>query len=97
MKEKLLYVEILRSIINRYYEKEMVFYDNGEWYSREHCKNISIEELKIWILKITSLEEKSCNKFCIQDFCLHNKNNLCTFKSDVEDTGINCLDINIPF
>ena len=97
MEEKLLYVEILKNIINRYYEKEMVFYYNGKWYFKKHCRNMSTKELMDWIFKITSLEERNCNEFCIQDFCLHNKNNLCTFKSDIEDTGINCVDIKIPF
>lgn len=54
MNELLAYVNILKNIITNYYEKEMVFYDSGEWYSREHCRIISVEELKEWIMEITN-------------------------------------------
>jgi hypothetical protein len=36
--------------------KETVFYDDQGWYSREHCRNISNEELINWVLEITEEE-----------------------------------------
>jgi len=53
MEELLHYVSILRNIITNHYEKEMVFYNDGEWYSREHSRNISLKELEDWIMQIT--------------------------------------------
>jgi len=55
--EKLAYVKILTDIITRFYEKEMVFYNEGEWYSREHSRNITIAELEEWIIRITASDE----------------------------------------
>ena len=58
MKELLIYVDIIRNIVTNYYEKEMLFYDKGEWYSREHCRIITTDELKDWIKDITTDEEE---------------------------------------
>lgn len=60
MKELLKYVDIIKDIINYHYEKEVVFYNNGEWYSREHSRNITLEELAIWVQELTYHEE--CNE-----------------------------------
>ena len=53
MKEMLAYVAIIKEILDREYGKEVVFYDNGEWYSRDHCRKITIEELQSYILEVT--------------------------------------------
>lgn len=52
MEEFLLYIETLKHIIDTDYGKEAVFYEEGKWYSREHCRNISPEELTEWVLRI---------------------------------------------
>jgi len=52
MQELLLYIETLKALIDTYYEKETVFYDEGKWYSREHCRNITPEELTDWVKDI---------------------------------------------
>ena len=57
MKELMLYVELIREIVRRCYEKEMLFYENGEWYSRRHGRYITHDELSEWMLSITILEE----------------------------------------
>ena len=49
-----LYVETLREIINRHYEKEMVFYDDlGRWYSRYHSDYITPDQLAEFVLELT--------------------------------------------
>lgn len=54
MEEFKLYIETLKSIIDRHYWKEYVFYnDDGTWYSREHCRNLTPQELTDWVLKLT--------------------------------------------
>lgn len=59
MEEFKLYIETLKLIIDRYFQKPMVFYnDDGTWYSREHCRNISPKELTDWILGL----DLSCNE-----------------------------------
>jgi hypothetical protein len=57
MHELMTYVNIIKTILDRDYGKEVVFYDDGDWYSRDHCRNITLEELKEYILKVTDKEE----------------------------------------
>lgn len=57
MNELMAYVKALKTIIDRDHSKEMVFYDNGKWDSREHCRNLTIEELCQWALEISDKEE----------------------------------------
>jgi hypothetical protein len=57
LNELLVYANMIKEILDRDYGKEVVFYDNGEWYSRDHCRNISLEELKEYVLKVTNREE----------------------------------------
>lgn len=52
MKELLAYTELIKTIIDRYYFKEVVFYNDGEWYSREHSRHITVEELSEWLEEI---------------------------------------------
>jgi len=54
MQEFKLYIDTLKRIIDNFYEKEIVFYDEFEckWYSRIHCKNITPEELTEWALEL---------------------------------------------
>jgi hypothetical protein len=56
-KRLLLYVNAMKTIIDTNYEKEMVFYDDGDWYSRHHCRNITDEELIEWVIEITEPKE----------------------------------------
>ena len=52
------YIEIIRRIATRHYGKEIIFRQNdGTWYSREHCRCITLEELEDLIMKITDKEE----------------------------------------
>ena len=53
MEEFLLYIQTIKTIIDRHYEKETVFYDNGKWYSRYHGCNITPQELANWVLELT--------------------------------------------
>lgn len=50
MKELMVYVEIIKTILDSDYGKEVVFYKNGEWYSREHSRVITLDELKDYVL-----------------------------------------------
>lgn len=56
MNELLAYVDIIKSILERDYGKEVVFYNNGEWYSRDHCRYLTLEELKEYVLDVTDKE-----------------------------------------
>jgi len=51
--ELLEYVEIIKTILDRSYGKEVVFYEDGRWYSRDHCRYISIDELAEYIYDVT--------------------------------------------
>jgi hypothetical protein len=53
MEELLFYINLIRQIVCREYEKEILFYNDGEWYSREHCRNITLDELKEFVLETT--------------------------------------------
>jgi hypothetical protein len=57
MNELMAYVNIIKDILDRDYGKEVVFYDNGEWYSRDHSRIITTEELREYVLKVTDREE----------------------------------------
>jgi hypothetical protein len=54
MEELLFYVNLIKQLVCRECEKEILFYNDGEWYSREHCRNISLDELKEFVLDTTS-------------------------------------------
>lgn len=56
MKEFQLYINTIKSIIDTFHEKETVFYNDGEWYSREHCRNLSSEELTGWALSLINFD-----------------------------------------
>jgi len=49
-KEAMVYVNIIKSIIDNFYEKEMLFYNKEDgWYSRYHSKYLTIDELDDFI------------------------------------------------
>ncbi|MCE5220197.1 MAG: hypothetical protein LLF98_02720 [Clostridium sp.] len=52
MKELLLYIQTLKQIVDENYGKECVFYDEGEWYSREHSRHITPQELCDYVISI---------------------------------------------
>jgi hypothetical protein len=52
MNELKLYIETLKTIIDVYYEKEVVFYEDGKWYSRCHSRYITPEELTGWVIEL---------------------------------------------
>ena len=54
-KTERLYAETLKGIIDDYYEQEMLFYhrEDGAWYSREHSRNLTPEEVCEWVKEIT--------------------------------------------
>lgn len=53
MKEIMMYVNMIKEVLDRNYGKEVVFYNDGEWYSRDHCRNITVEELREYLLQNT--------------------------------------------
>lgn len=53
MKELMAYVNMIKDVLDREYGKEVVFYSDGEWYSRDHSRNITIEELREYLLQQT--------------------------------------------
>jgi hypothetical protein len=65
MKELLLYINTLKQIIDSYYEKEVVFYniESGTWYSREHSREISHEELTNWAWDLVWPHIKEINEY----------------------------------
>ena len=48
-----MYVNMIKEVLDRHYGKEVVFYNDGEWYSRDHSRNITIEELRDYLLQQT--------------------------------------------
>jgi len=57
-KEKKTYIDIIKQIADRDYGKEVLFYHgDGEWYSRDLCRNISLVELSEYMLKITNKDD----------------------------------------
>ena len=52
MEELLLYINTLKKIIDKHYEKEVIFYEEGKWWSREHSKYISPKEVTEWALEL---------------------------------------------
>ncbi|MFI2856880.1 hypothetical protein ACH6EH_07040 [Paenibacillus sp. JSM ZJ436] len=57
MNELMAYVQMIKQILDRDYGKQSVSYNNGQWYSREHSRNITYEELEEYLLKVTDREE----------------------------------------
>lgn len=61
MKELPAYVKMIKEVLDRDYEKGVVFYDNGEWHSRNHSRHghrkITLEELRDYLLDVTNKEE----------------------------------------
>lgn len=53
MNELLAYINMIKKLIDNDSEKETVFYNDGEWYSRSHSRNISLKELEEWVLSIS--------------------------------------------
>lgn len=51
MKEMLMTIEFIKTISCRLYGKEIFFYDydDMEWYSRIHGRNVSYEEVLEWL------------------------------------------------
>jgi len=57
MNEIMAYVNMIKKVLDRNYGKEVIFYSDGEWYSRDHSRNISLEELEEYLLRVTDREE----------------------------------------
>ena len=57
MNELMAYVRMIKEVLDRDYGKEVVFYHNGEWYSRDHSRHISYDELGEYLLRVTDKEE----------------------------------------
>ncbi|MFZ4454260.1 hypothetical protein [Salibacterium aidingense] len=63
MNELLTYVAIVKTIADRIYGKEVIFYDNGQWYSREHSRYISDDEVaELTIGLVTDLQTELAEK-----------------------------------
>jgi len=52
MQELLQYVELIKQLTASKYGKDVLFYDVGNWYSREHCREITLEELQDFVMDI---------------------------------------------
>jgi len=50
MQELLQYVELIKQLTASKYGKDVLFYDVGNWYSREHCREITLEELQDFVM-----------------------------------------------
>jgi hypothetical protein len=48
-----MYVNMIKEVLDRHYGKEVVFYNDGMWYSRDHCRNITVDELRDYLLQQT--------------------------------------------
>jgi hypothetical protein len=57
-KESMAYVNMIKEVLDRNYGKEVVFYNDGEWYSRDHCRRITVEELREYLLKNTYIGDE---------------------------------------
>ena len=53
----MLYVRTFQQIVSRIFVKDMIFYEEGKWYSRYHSGYISQQELMDWILELTKEED----------------------------------------
>lgn len=68
MNEFMTYVAILKTAADRIYGKEVVFYDGGEWYSREHGRYITPEELAEFVIGLfTELQTELAEKEALDD------------------------------
>lgn len=65
MQELLLYINTLKEIIDSYHEREIVFYniESGTWYSREHSREISHDELVKWVWDLILPYIKEVNEY----------------------------------
>lgn len=52
MQELMLYVNLIKEILDRNYGKEVVFYNEGQWYSRDHSRNLTLDELREYLLQV---------------------------------------------
>lgn len=59
MEEFQRYVRIIKQILDRDYGKERVFYDSGDWYDRNFCRNLSLDELEKEVLDIVNQSERN--------------------------------------
>lgn len=58
MQEFMRYINIIKQALDRDYGKERVFYNDGEWYDRSTCKNMSLDELEREVMDVVSQSEK---------------------------------------
>ena len=54
MGEFMIYVNALKNIADSHYGKEVIFYDNGEWYSRDHSRNLTPEEVAQYVYEVAT-------------------------------------------
>lgn len=59
MKEFQFYIDLIKELIDSNNLKGTVYYNDGEWYSREHSRNITLEELKAMVLAVAMENHKS--------------------------------------
>lgn len=61
MKEFQFYIDLIKELIDSNNLKGTVYYSDGEWYSREHSRNITLEELKEMTLAV-AIENHQSNE-----------------------------------
>lgn len=51
MKDILSMIDFVKELSTLIYGKQVFFYDyeKGEWYSREHCRIVTLEEILEWL------------------------------------------------
>lgn len=54
MKEFQFYIFLIKELIDTNNLKGTVYYNEGEWYSRQHSRNITLDELKEMVLEIAN-------------------------------------------
>lgn len=58
MQELLQYVELIKKLTASKYSKDVLFYNVGNWYSREHYREITLEELCDFVIDIMVEKEE---------------------------------------
>lgn len=92
MNELMVYVNALKSIADTHYGKEVIFYDNGDWYSRDHCRNLTPEEVATYVIETTinclKEEDEECSEAdpSITDILANLAHRVHSFESQLRDT-----------
>lgn len=59
MKEFQFYIDLIKELVDTNKLKGTLYYNEGEWYSREHSSAITLGEIKEMVLEIASQKWRS--------------------------------------